>query len=904
MHDSSTDKWWGKSSQDVLEQFGSSQKEGLNAKQIKKRKTKYGLNRLMETKKKNILVIWTNQFKSFIIGLLFTAAVLSFAFNEVVEGIAISAVIIINALIGFFTELKAVRSMEALQKLGGITARVRRDGEIREIHAEEMVPGDIVIVEGGDVVTADIRLLDASKLQADESPLTGESVPVSKTIESVSNEASLAERSNMLFKGTAITRGSGEGVVVETGMKTELGKISSLVEEAGEETTLLERQLNKLGHKLIWITLAIALIVALSGIMAGKATFLMIETAIALAIAAIPEGLPIVATIALARGMWRMAKRNALINKLSAVETLGSINVIFTDKTGTITENRMTVTQMILESGTVNINKQFFKHGESLQPLNDSIFKLALETGVLCNNAYLPQNETFDEEKAVGEPLEVALLVAAAKAGLKRDDLKKKLPELREEAFDSDVMMMATFHKQKKKYRVAVKGAPENVIDACSFLQTEAGQVEMNDENRTKWREKNKEMAERGLRVLALATKTVDSVKAAPYDGLVFVALVGMLDPPRELVAEAIQSCKNAGIKTIMVTGDQEITARNIGLAVGLVSESKAKVIHSKEIPTIGGLKSEEKIQQLLQTSIFARISPKQKLDLIDLYQKKGNIVAMTGDGVNDAPALKKADIGVAMGKRGTQVACEASDMVLKDDAFSTIVSAVEQGRVIFNNIRRFVIYLLSCNISEILTVFLASMVNAPLPILPLQILFLNFVTDVFPALALGAGEGNPDIMRQPPRDSKESIITRSRWILIGGYGFMITATVLGALALALVCFGMAEERAVTISFLTLAFAQLWHVFNMRDRDSHPLFNDITGNFYVWGALLLCSTLLIMVVYIPVLADVLKLVDPGFKGWTLVLGMSFLPYLIGQISIELKAKRKRNRIDEGNRDLF
>jgi Ca2+-transporting ATPase len=342
-----------------------------------------------------------------------------------------------------------------------------------------------------------------------------------------------------------------------------------------------------------------------------------------------------------------------------------------------------------------------------------------------------------------------------------------------------------------------------------------------------------------------------------------------------------------------MVTGDHEITARNIGLAVGLVSEGDAEVIQGKEIPIVGELESEEKIQRLLRTSIFARINPKQKLDLIDLYQKRGNIVAMTGDGVNDAPALKKADIGVAMGKRGTQVAREASDMVLKDDAFSTIVSAVEQGRVIFNNIRRFVIYLLSCNISEILTVFLASMVNAPLPILPLQILFLNFVTDVFPALALGAGEGDPDIMTHPPRDSKEPIITRSRWIMIGGYGSMITASVLGALALAMLFFHMPQERAVTISFLTLAFAQLWHVFNMRDRGSNFFVNDITRNPYVWGALFLCTALLIMVVYIPVLATVLKLVDPGLKGWALVLGMSFLPFLTGQISIAVRGKEKQ-----------
>ncbi len=887
---------WARTPEEMLRQLGVSERQGLSASEVKKRKARYGPNRLRETKKKSAWAIWANQFKSLIIGLLLTASVLSFAFNEIIEGIAIAAVIVINALIGFITELKAVRSMEALKKLGGVTARVRREGNVQEIHAEEMVPGDIVIFEGGDVVTADIRLFEASKLQADESTLTGESVPVGKEPGLLEKEALLAERHNMLFKGTSLTRGSGEGVVVRTGMDTELGQISSLVEEAGEETTLLERQLNRLGHKLIWITLVIAVLVAASGILGGKAVFLMIETSIALAIAAIPEGLPIVATIALARGMWRMARRNALINRLSAVETLGSTNIIFTDKTGTLTENRMTVTQIRLESGLVSINKEFFKRGESIDPLNDRPLKLALETGLLCNNASLSGDDFYEEDKAVGEPLEAALLVAAAKAGLNRNEIIESLPESREVAFDTDVMMMATYHKHEKNYRVAVKGAPESVIGACLFVQTEEDRMGMSDQERKYWIEKNNQMAAEGLRVLALATKEVDSVEAQPYEGLTCIGLVGMQDPAREDVADAIRSCKKAGLRVIMATGDQERTARNIGLAVGIISGKNAEVIHGGELQNLDEWESEEKLQHILRSSIFARISPKQKLDLIDLFQKNGFTVAMTGDGVNDAPALKKADIGVAMGKRGSQVAREASDMVLKDDAFSTIVSAVEQGRVIFNNIRRFVIYLLSCNISEIMTVFLASMVSAPLPILPLQILFLNFVTDVFPALALGAGEGDPDIMRHPPRDSKEPIITRRGWILIGGYGFVITASVLGALALALHCFGMAEKRAVTVSFLTLAFAQLWHVFNMRDKGSHVLVNDITRNFYIWGALLLCGALLLLAVYVPVLASVLKLVHPGLKGWILILGMSFVPYLIGQLSLVFRGKR-------GNREV-
>lgn len=889
--DSIVSRPWARTPEEILKQQGVFEKQGLSASEAEKRKARYGPNQLKQTKKKSAWAIWANQFKSLIIGLLLTASVLSFVFSEIIEGIAIAAVIVINALIGFFTEFRAVRSMEALKKLGGVTAKVRREGKVLEIRAEEMVPGDIVIVEGGDVVTADIRLFQASKLQADESTLTGESVPVGKEAGLLKEETLLAERHNMLFKGTALTRGSGEGVVVRTGMDTELGQISSLVEEAGEETTLLERQLNRLGHKLIWITLVIAVLVAGSGILGGKAVFLMIETSIALAIAAIPEGLPIVATIALARGMWRMARQNALINRLSAVEILGSTNIIFTDKTGTLTENRLTVTQIQLHSGLVNVNKGFSKQGESVDPLNDRLLKLALETGLLCNNASLPGEDSYEEDKAVGEPLEVALLVAAAKAGLRRNEIIGRLPESREVAFDTDVMMMATFHNYGQDYQVAVKGAPESVIGACPFIQTDEGRMGMSEQDRKNWIEKNNQMAAEGLRILALATKKARSLEVQPYEGLTFIGLIGMQDPAREDVADAIKSCRRAGIRVIMATGDQEITARNIGLALELVSEKNAEVIHGGELQDLNKWENEEKIQHVLRSSIFARISPKQKLDLIGLFQKNGSTVAMTGDGVNDAPALKKADIGIAMGKRGSQVAREASDMVLKDDAFSTIVSAVEQGRVIFNNIRRFVIYLLSCNISEIMTVFFASMVNAPLPILPLQILFLNFVTDVFPALALGAGEGDPDIMKHPPRDSKEPIITRGNWILIGGYGFVITASVLGSLALALLCFGMVKERAVTVSFLTLAFAQLWHVFNMRDKSSHVFVNDVTRNVYVWGALLLCGVLLVMAVYVPLLASVLKLVNPGLKGWILILVMSLIPCLIGQLSIWFRGRR-------------
>ncbi|MBN1991086.1 MAG: cation-translocating P-type ATPase [Anaerolineae bacterium] len=864
--------------------------QGLKPDEVKQRQQKFGPNRLRQAQRRKAWQILVDQFKSLVVVLLVIAAGVSLAFGEWIDSGAIAVVVLINAALGFFTEMRAVRSMEALREMGSVTTKVRRNGQIEEIPAEELVPGDIVVVDGGDVVTADLRLIEASKLQANESALTGESVPVSKQVESLAADVTLAERSNMLFKGTAVTRGSGAGVVVATGMETELGQISALVEEAQDESTPLEERLDNLGRKLIWITLAIAAVVAVVGILRGKEILLMIETSIALAVAAIPEGLPIVATIALARGMQRMARRNALVNKLAAVETLGGTNVICADKTGTLTENQMTVTKLWLPLGQFGVSGEgletegdFSRNDELVDPHQLPALREAIEVGVLCNNASL--NTGKQEISAVGDPVEVALLAAGLKAGFRRDELLADLPEEREEAFDADVKMMGTFHRRNGQYRVAVKGAPEAVLEHCTHIRQNSDEVqEISNERREEWLAHNREMAENGLRVLALAAKNSGAVDDEPYQGLTFLGLVGFLDPPRDDVRAAIKQCHQAGIKVVMVTGDQPVTARNVARAVGLLADDAGDdaVIYGKNLKAPDELSAYER-RQMVETLIFARVSPKQKLDLIDLHQNNGAIVAMTGDGVNDAPALKKANIGIAMGQRGTQVAREAADMVLKDDAFATIGVAVEQGRVIFDNIRKFVLFLLSCNISEIMTVALASFINAPLPILPLQILFLNLVTDVFPALALGVGEGDPHIMKRPPRDPQEPIMTRRHWAAIGGYGLLITVAVLGALALALNWLGMPVKQATTISFLTLALAQLWHVFNMRDHDSGLLRNEITRNAWVWGALVLCVALLLLAVYLPVLSGVLRVVDPGLNGWLLVLGMSVLPLVVGQI---------------------
>jgi Ca2+-transporting ATPase len=598
-----------------------------------------------------------------------------------------------------------------------------------------------------------------------------------------------------------------------------------------------------------------------------------------------------------------MARHNALLNRLSAVETLGATTVIFTDKTGTLTENRMSVSRLALavrgaDSPDIEVNfkadaVEFVQQGKGVQVSDHQGLREALEIGVLCNNAGLVAAQPDKGWTAVGDPLEVALLQVGSETGMERSTLLESVPEVREEAFDQQIKMMATFHQEDNRHRVAVKGAPEAVIEACAHLRTEDGSRDMDEREKEKWLQKNDELAQEGLRVLGLAAKEVDSKKAQPYDNLVFLGLVGLLDPPRKDVPAAMASCREAGIRAIMVTGDQAVTARKVGRSVGLIENKDPVVVQGKELQSPEEL-SEEQKSFFLGADIFARVSPKQKLDLIELHQRNGAVVAMTGDGVNDAPALKKADIGVAMGQRGTQVAREAADMVLKDDAFATIVVAVEQGRAIFENIRKFILFLLSGNVGEIMIVACALLIGAPLPILPLQILYLNMIGDVFPALALGVGKGDPGKISQAPRDPGEPILTGFHWYVIFSYGFVIGVAVLGSFALALDWLHMETSHAVTIAFLTLAFARLWHVFNMRDPESNMIWNDVTRNPFVWGALAICIGLLLIGVYLPVLSGVLDLVNPGATGWSLIITASMVPLLVGQL-VKVRPMRKLAR---------
>ena len=888
---------WSKPVKDIVQTLVVEVATGLSRDEVQTRLEEYGPNRLRVIKRRSTWSVLVDQFKSLIVFILVAAAAVSFARQDWVEGGAIVVALLINTVVGFFTELQATRSIESLREMDEVEATVRRDGQKQRISAETLVPGDIVILDSGELISADIRLLKASKLQADESALTGESVPVDKRVQPVEAGAPLAERTSMLYKGTSITRGQGEGVVVATGMETEIGEISALVESAADEATPLEKRLNALGQKLVWITLGVAVLVGVVGFVAGRDLELMIETVIALAIAAVPEGLPIVATVALARGMWRMLRRNALMRRLSSVETLGATNIICTDKTGTLTKNEMTVTRLDLISNGLEVKydynpPQIFQNGRgAIGPKEDEVLNTALMVALLCNDAEL--GESTNEAKATGDPMELALARVAQQAGLSRAELLETMPEVERDAFDRETKQMATVHQTEQGYFVAVKGAPSEVLSGCTHLYGQNGSQPLDDSTRQRWEQRNAELARQGLRVLGLASKTMSSAQTEVYEDLQFVGLVGLMDPPREGVPEAIAECRQAGIRVIMVTGDQPDTARAIAKSVGLVDHEQVEVIHGSDFVD-PEMASPEERARMLETSIYARVTPAQKLKLIDLHKENGAIVAMTGDGVNDAPALKSADIGIAMGQRGTQVAREAADMILQDDAFPTIVAAVEQGRAIFDNIRKFVIYLLSGNVGVILTVAVATVLAIPLPILPLQILYLNMINDVFPALALGIGRGHRAVMDRPPRRAAEPIITRFHWGEIIGYGVLIGLNLLATFLLAYYWLGLEEQAAVTVTFLTLSISRLLHAFNMRAANTSLLNNDITRNPWLWGALGVSLALLLLAVYWLPLAGVLELMGIGWNGWSLVLSASLVPLVLGQIYLMLiKPKLER-----------
>ena len=865
-----TDRAWSLSAQAAADSLGVDPELGLTADEVARRQTLHGPNEIASKGGRSRLAIFIKQFKSVLVALLIVAAALSAAFGQWAEALAVLMVPVLNAFIGYFTELRATRSVESLRRLGTTMVTARRGGALERIASTELVPGDVMLIEAGDVVAADARVLRSSRLQVDESPLTGESLPVSKDSAAVSAEAPLHERGCVLYKGTAVTRGSAEVLVFATGMHTELGRISALTESAEAESTPLEKRLDALGRSLIWVTALVAVLVTATGLGSGKSIVVLLQTAIALAVATVPEGLPIIATLTLARGVRRMADRNALVSRLAAVEALGATSVILTDKTGTLTENRMRVaTAWTPADGTVVDAPD----AAALAPL--------LRVATLCNDAELPP-PTVDGTgtgTGIGDPMEVALLTYARSLGVERSDLLSTLPRVGEEAFDPDLKMMATVHQRPDGYYIAVKGGPGQVLQRCTHqLDAHGERVPLSAAGREELLERNRRLANSDLRVLAFAERESLS-PADPYRDLSFAGFIGFLDPPRSDVAPAIAACRAAGIRVVMVTGDQPATARSIASRVGLVSD-EPKVLTGTEVE---GLLERGERSALLAADVLARVTPEQKLRLIEAHQQNGEIVAMTGDGVNDAPALKRADIGIAMGLRGTEVAREAADMVLKDDAFGTITAAVREGRVIFDNIRAFVVYLMSCNLSEIAVIGAAAALGFPLPLLPLQILFINLVTDVFPALALGTLSGDDSVLKRRARPAGEAILASRQWRSVVGYSALLSVCVLGAFMLALRVFDLSEAEAITVSFISLAAAQILHVFNMREPGSHPLLNSLTRAPWVWAALVVCFALIALVVAVPPLAALLSVTPLSATGWWLVAAATTGPALLGAI---------------------
>ncbi len=867
----------------------SSQKEGLDENEIPKRQKQYGRNILEKQQQISLWSILIDQFTNPVIYLLIAATAISFFFNDIPEGIAISVVIILNAAIGFWMEFQARQSMQALKKMDKLSTRVKRNNKEQVIDAEELVPGDILILEAGQLMPADTRLIEVSELAADESPLTGESVPVEKNTEALKEDTPISDQSNMAFKGTSLTNGKGIGIVTGTGMQTQLGEISRMVSEAGGEEIPLNKKLVQLTHALIWVILGLAAAYLIFGWVAGKEFYLLLQTAIAWSIAAIPEGLPIVASIALAKGMLRLAKQQVIVKKLSAVETLGETTIIFTDKTGTLTENNLSVATL----HTSSKRYQTAEHEE--KNTTDKAVSSIQEIAVLCNNAQI-------EEERSGDPLEIALLDYMKEREKEEYQQFLNLQRKHEDPFDSESKRMGTIHETDNGFYMAAKGAADAILERTKYILLENGEIkEINQEEKNKWLESNEQLSSEGLRVLAFAYRVFGNEDKHLLENddfladLILAGLVGFIDPPRKEVASAIDECHSAGIKVAMITGDHPATSLNIARQVHLVGEQdKDVVIHGSEITHNMDDTTENK--RITGSRIFARVDPRQKLDIVDHFQHHGDIVGMTGDGVNDAPALKEADIGIAMGKRGTQAAQEVADMVLKDDSFPSIVKAIEQGRIIFGNIRKFIIYQLSYHLSEIILIASISFTMFHLPILPLQLLFLNLLSDVFPALALSLSKGDPNIMALPPKNPEEPIITRQNWLLTGYYGIVLAIFITGAYLYAYFQMDLGKEISNNVAFFTLAFAQLLHVFNMRESNEPILINQITKNKYIWGALGLCTAILLGAYFIPGLREILSFQNMTAKTWLLITISSICPLIFIQAGkiIYRKSKKVKN----------
>lgn len=863
--------WTSLEVEELVRQLGTDTLYGLSGAESARRLTEAGPNELQAPRRISPWAIFFEQFKSVIVLILIVAVGLSVFLGHDLEAIAIGVIVLFATLLGFIQEYRAERALEALRQMAAPTATVLRDGKEIEIPSRELVSGDIIFLRTGDKIPADARLIEAINLQTDEATLTGESVPVEKHTSPLSNdELPIGDRKNMVFAGTAATYGRGRAVVVATGMQTEFGRIARLLATVEIGQTPLQNNLKRVGHALAYVALAVVILVVGLGFFRGQPLLEMLVFGIALAVAVVPEALPAVVTISLAIGVQRMVKRNALIRRLPAVETLGSTSVICSDKTGTLTKDEMTVRKIVLPGQSIEVSgagyepQGSFSCNGSAVDLSGPIADL-LKAAVLASDAQLvPSDGQWDIK---GDPTEGALVVVAAKAGLHKSDLDIQFPRLSEIPFTSESKRMTTLHALPAGSVAYAKGAPEVILNACTRQLTNAGEKVLDDAGRAELLAEAQRMASGALRVLAVATKTETTLVDAEY-GMTFLGLMGMIDPPRPEAQAAIQTCRQAGVHVVMITGDHPLTAQAVAKELGLVVNGR--VVTGTELEEMSDAELESRVGDI---EIFARVSPAHKLRVVTALQGKGYVVAMTGDGVNDAPALKKADIGIAMGITGTDVSKEAAVMTLTDDNFSSIVAAVEEGRGIFGNIKKYLTYLLSSNIGEITLIAGASILEMPMPLTAVQILYINLATDGLPALALAVDPYEPDLMQRPPRSPGTGLFTRPvvSLMVVGGLWSALANLVLFIWALQS---GRSLEESITMTFISLALIQFFKAYNFRS-DRHSVLNRPFSNKWLNLAIVWEVALLIVIVYVPFLQGPLGTFGLSSIDWIIVVAVAF-----------------------------
>lgn len=867
--------WYKKSKNEILQELDVDEKNGLSSTEALRRLEKYGKNKLETKKKKTLFKQFLSQLKDVMIYILIIAAIISAFLGEISDALIILLVIIINAVIGVIQESKAEKALDALKELSTPKALVKRDGSLKEILSEDIVPGDIVIIDAGRYIPGDLRLIDTANLKIEESAFTGESVPSEKDASFLPDkEIPIGDQNNMAFMSTLATYGRGVGVVVGTGMNTEIGKIAKMIEQEENDETPLQKKLSELGKILGFLAVGICILIFIISFFQGRDLLEMFLTSISLAVAAIPEGLPAIVAIVLALGVQRMVKKNAIIRKLPAVETLGSVSIICSDKTGTLTQNKMTVT-------TVYTNDSYIKESEF--NLNDNESKLLVDCMVLCNDA------TYSEKSQTGDPTEIALLESPFKLNILKEKLEKEFKRIDEIPFDSDRKLMTTVNLvDDKKARVFTKGALDSILSICNKISINGKLLDFSKEYKAKVLENSNIMSDKALRVLAFAYKDISKeniVLDSLEKDLVFIGMVGMIDPPRLEVKDSIKLCKSAGITPVMITGDHKNTAFAIANELG-IAEDISQAITGHEIDRF---KEEEFNEKIINYRVFARVSPEHKVKIVKAFKSHGNIVSMTGDGVNDAPSLKAADIGVAMGITGTDVSKGASDMILTDDNFSTIVSAVEEGRKIYLNIKKSIVFLLSCNLGEILTLFTAILLNWNSPLQPIHILWVNLITDSFPALALGVDKTKEDVMNNPPRNPKESIFVKSDKIQLIINGVLIGGITLFAFKLGERLYADSLIHAQTMAFVVLSVSQLFLSLSLRSNTKSAFSLGIFSNKYLVYSILLGIFLQVIIISISFIANIFKVTPLLLYDWIVVILVSLIPFAINEI---LKLFRK------------